>query len=120
MGGAEEAERVDDGVHDRGESPDIAGLAGAVDTQRVGLGRHRVLVHLERADFVGARRAVIHQRAGEGLARVPVIDEVLGEGLADAPAAASSACAAIFFAFAMILTAAMVAALPPSTAVREA
>jgi len=34
--------------------------------------------------------------------------------------AASSACAAIFLALAMTLSAAIVAALPPSTAVREA
>ena len=31
MGDAEGAERVDDGVHDRGERADIAGLAGALD-----------------------------------------------------------------------------------------
>jgi hypothetical protein len=40
MGDAERAERVDDGVHDRGEGADIAGLARALDTQRVGLGRN--------------------------------------------------------------------------------
>ena len=33
---------------------------------------------------VGARQAVIHQRAGDELARLRVMDEMLGEGLADA------------------------------------
>jgi hypothetical protein len=71
MGDTERAERVDDGVHDGGERPDIAGLPRTLDAQRVGLGRHRVFVHLERTDFVGARQAVVHQRAGDELARMP-------------------------------------------------
>ena len=66
------------------ERADIAGLPGALDTQRVGLGRHRVLLHLERANLVGARQAIIYERAGEELARSLVIDELFGEGLADA------------------------------------
>jgi len=65
---AERAKRVDDGVHDGGKRPDIASLARTLDPQRVGLGRHRVLVGLKGRDFVGARQAVIHQRAGEQLA----------------------------------------------------
>jgi len=48
--------------------PDIAGLASTLDAQRVGLGRHRVLVHLEGAHLVGTRQAVIHKGAGEELA----------------------------------------------------
>src|SRR5271169_4190409 len=84
MGDAEGCQRVDDGVHDGGECADIAGLARTLDTQWVGLGRHRVLVHLERAQLVGARKAIIDQRAGEQLTRALVIDEMLGEGLADA------------------------------------
>jgi hypothetical protein len=32
MGDAEGAERVDDGVHDGGDCPDIAGLAGTSST----------------------------------------------------------------------------------------
>ena len=83
MGNAERAERVDDGVHDRGEGANIAGLAGPLDTQRVGLGRHRVLVHLEGRDLVGTRQTVIHQGAREQLARAPVIHQMLSEGLAD-------------------------------------
>jgi len=60
-----------------------------LNTQRAGPGRHRILVHLKLADLDGARQAVIRQRAGNELARVRVMDEMLGEGLADALHAAA-------------------------------
>ena len=51
MRDAERRERIDHGVHDRGERADIAGLARAFDAERIGLGRHRVLLDLERRTY---------------------------------------------------------------------
>jgi hypothetical protein len=65
-------------------SKPIASLPGAVDAQRVDHRRHRVRVSLEGRGLVGARQAVIHERAGEQLSRLLVIDEMPGEGLAEA------------------------------------
>jgi hypothetical protein len=53
-------------------APTLPALAGTLDTQGVGLGRRRVLVHLEGRDFVSAPQAVIHQGARKELARAPV------------------------------------------------
>jgi len=53
-------------------APTLPALAGTLDTQGVGLGRSRVLVHLEGRDFVSAPQAVIHQGARKELARAPV------------------------------------------------
>jgi hypothetical protein len=57
--------------------------------ERVGLGRHRILLGLEVAHIGSARHAVIHERAGEALPRFRIVDEILGEALTDALADAA-------------------------------
>jgi hypothetical protein len=43
-----DSQRVDDGVGHRRHGADAAGLARALDAERIGLGRHRVGLDLER------------------------------------------------------------------------
>ena len=54
---------------DRRQRADGAGLAGALDAERIGLGRHLVGRRSRTRQIVGARHAVIHERAGQELAR---------------------------------------------------
>src|SRR6266576_715907 len=76
------ADRVGDGVDDRGGRGDGAGLAAAFDAERVRRAfRHRH-ADLERGHVVRARHAIIHERAGHELA-VLVIDRAFEQRLAD-------------------------------------
>ena len=65
---AEHRERVDQSVGDRGHRADGPGFAGTLHPERIGLGRHRVRLDMERDKVGGARHGVIHERAGEDLA----------------------------------------------------
>ena len=77
------ADRVGDGVDDRRRRRDRAGLAAALDAERIATGIGRGRVDLERRQVVGARHAVVHERAGHELA-VLVVDRALQQRLADA------------------------------------
>src|SRR5215470_14800244 len=80
---AERRERVDQGVGNGGEGADIAGLAGTLDPERVGLGRHGVAVAMDGRQIARPRHRVIHERPGEKLARSRVETDVFYEDLAD-------------------------------------
>src|SRR6266700_394141 len=53
-------ERIDDGVHDRGERACTSGLAAALDAKRIGGRRHFVIGGYEFRRVVRARHSVIH------------------------------------------------------------
>ena len=78
------AQRIDDRVHDRLRRGDAAGLARALDAERIGRRRQLDEGDVEGRQVVGARQRVIHQRAAQQLARVRVVDGVLEQRLADA------------------------------------
>ena len=75
------------GVHERvgdgRQGPDAAGLARPFDAKRVGLCRHRMTVHLHTRDVVSARHGIVHERAGQLLART-VEPNVFHQDLPDA------------------------------------
>ena len=77
------AERVDDGVGDRGRRCDRARLADALHPERVDRRRGDGLVELEVRQSRGLRQRVVHHRAGQQLA-VVAVDRALPERLADA------------------------------------
>ena len=74
-----------DGVDHRRRAADRAGLAAALDAQRiVGAGRALDGLHREVREVVGARHRVVHVAAGQQLAAVGVVDAVLAQRLAQA------------------------------------
>src|SRR5256885_173609 len=60
-----------------------AGLAAALHAQRIVRARRHRGVDVETGQVVGARHAVVHERAGHELAGI-VVDAVLEQRLADA------------------------------------
>ena len=60
---AELVQRVDDRVDDRGRRADRAGLSAALDAERVGGAGGLVGGEVDRRHVVGARHAVVHERA---------------------------------------------------------
>src|SRR5262249_26824902 len=80
---AERAQRVDDGIHDRGRGGDGSGLTRALDSERIhGRRRHRTL-RLVHREHVGLGQRVFHHRARHQLAAAVVVDGALPERLAD-------------------------------------
>ena len=79
---AEGRERVHDGVDDGGRRADGAGLADALDAQRVHVRRRLGAVKLEPREHAGARHGVVHERPRYELALL-VVDDLLVERLAD-------------------------------------
>src|SRR3981189_2920173 len=75
-GGQSDGRRADcrecvvDRVHDRRDRANPAGLAHPLAPRRVLVGRARILLQLERAEIIGARHAVILERAGHELPRL--------------------------------------------------
>src|SRR5712691_10175702 len=61
-------ERVDDGVDDGGAGADGAGLARALEAERIGLARHVAAFERVGRRVIGARDGVIHEARGEQLA----------------------------------------------------
>ena len=82
MADAERGECVDERVGNRRQRADIAGFAGTLDPERVGLGRHRVAFAVDRREGVGARHRVIHERAGQELPRGRIKADVFQQHLA--------------------------------------
>ena len=80
---AERRKRIDQRVADRREHADIAGFAGTLDPERVGLGRHWIALAIDCREAVGAPHCVIHERAGQELPRIGVEADVLHQHLAD-------------------------------------
>src|SRR3984893_8106320 len=78
----ERRKRTDDGVDDRRQRADCAGLTRALGAQWIALGRHRVRGDLHVRHRVGARHAVIHEAAGQVLPRFAVVDDLLHQSLA--------------------------------------
>ncbi len=76
-------QRVHHRVHHRGQRAGAAGLAAALDAERIGLGRHRMCADRERRHVGGARQRIVHVGAGEELA-FGIVDRHLHQGLADA------------------------------------
>ena len=77
------ADRVGDGVDHGGGRADRAGLAAALDAERIARAQRRGVVQLERRQVVGARHGVVHERRGHELA-VAVVDRAFEQRLADA------------------------------------
>ena len=73
-------QRVVDGVHDRGHGAGGAGLAHALDAERVARGRDLVGGEREIAEIVGPRHRVVHEGAAQQLA-VRVVVDVLHQDL---------------------------------------
>jgi hypothetical protein len=87
---AERGEGIDEGVGDGREGTDIAGFAGALDAERVGLGRHRIAGAMDRREVARPRHRIIHKEAGQELAgggvEPNVLHQHLTHGLRDAAA----------------------------------
>src|SRR6185295_18870873 len=81
---SERAQRVDHRVGHRRQRAGGAGLARALHAERIGRRRHRMVVQLDARQDLGARHGVVHERAGEELAVLRVVLDVLGERLAEA------------------------------------
>src|SRR5215207_6610452 len=64
----ERRERVADRVHEAGRRPDRAGLAAALDAQRVHGGRGDRVVELEVRHLAGPGHGVVHHGPGDELA----------------------------------------------------
>ena len=77
------ADRVRDGVDHGGRCADRAGLAAALDAERIARTQRRGVVQLERRQIVGARHGVVHERGGHELA-AGVVDRAFEQRLADA------------------------------------
>src|SRR5713226_2620454 len=77
------ADRVGDGVDDRGGRGDGAGFAAAFDAERVRRAFRQRHIDPERRHVVGARHAIVHERAGHELA-VLVVDRAFEQRLAHA------------------------------------
>jgi hypothetical protein len=60
------------------------GFAGALDAERVGLARDVVEAAFEARHVLGARHGVVDEGAGEKLARIRIVFDVLDQGLAEA------------------------------------
>src|SRR4051794_35300963 len=80
---AERAQRVADRVHDRWQRTDGPSLTGTLDAERIALRRYFVALDLEERELVGARHAVIHERAAQALSAIGIVDHVLEQRLAD-------------------------------------
>src|SRR5215470_4776740 len=80
---AEVGERVNQRIGDRGHGADAARFPRALDPKRIGPGRHRIALDIDRADVGRARHGIVHERAGQVLA-VAVELDVLHQDLADA------------------------------------
>src|SRR6185503_549693 len=78
-------ERIEHRVHHRRHRADGAELAAALHAEQVGLAGHAfVETRAQRRQLVGARRAVVHQRAGHELAAALFIAHLFPERLAGA------------------------------------
>ena len=65
-------------------APGGAALAAGLDTERIGGREHFGDLGAERRQRVGARHAVVHERAGERLPGIRLDIELLPQGLTDA------------------------------------
>ncbi len=74
---------VGDGVHQRGYRGGGAAFACALDSERIGRGRHVVQRVLERRYVVGARHRIVHERAGHELPARGVEHRILHHCLAE-------------------------------------
>ena len=66
------AERIDNRVDQGGRSADRARFAGAFDAERVSAARHDIVREFDPREVVGARQAVIGQRACQKLSGLGV------------------------------------------------
>ena len=81
---AQGAERVNDGVDHRGWRGRRSRLPDALDPKRIGRGRHLMQPELVGRDRIRARHGVVHERAGDHLAGIPLPDRMLHQRLTDA------------------------------------
>src|SRR2546429_1712795 len=77
------ADRIGDRVDHRSRCADRAGLAAALDAERIARTQRRSVTQLERRQVVGPRHGVVHERRRDGLAAA-VIDSAFKQRLADA------------------------------------
>ena len=78
------SQRVDDRVHERRHGPGNARLAHALRSERIQLGRHRVVDKLDALHEAGARHRVVHEAARK---KLPALAVVNGELMQDLPGA---------------------------------
>src|SRR5688572_26355913 len=78
-----DADRIGDGVHQRGGRADCAGFAASLHAEWVVRTGRLAGVDLERRQVVGAGNAIVHERAREELS-ARVVLAALGKGLANA------------------------------------
>ena len=76
-------DRVDDGIDQRRRRADRAGLAGALDAERVGAARHDIVRELDPRQRIGARHGIIGQVAGQQLPALRVVDRAFEHRLPD-------------------------------------
>ena len=88
-------DRVDDGIDHRRRRTDGTGLARALHAQRIGRARAVVQVEVHVRHDVGTRQRIVLEAAAQELARVLVIDRLLGQRLAHALADAAM-CTAVY------------------------
>src|SRR5262249_55068430 len=80
----ERGERIDDRVHHRRRGGHGSAFANALDADRVRFARNRTEIHGHARQRVGARNGIIHQTAGQELASIRVVNDVLEQRLAGA------------------------------------
>src|SRR3954463_16465295 len=81
----EHPERIEHGVHHRRRRADGAELAAPFDAEKVGLARHALVEAGAHRRQVGrARHGVVHERAGEELAALRIVDRPLAQRLSGA------------------------------------
>src|SRR4029077_14956046 len=96
VGDADRGEGVEDRVHYRRCAGDRAAFADTFGAERVRGAGDGAEIDIDRRHHVGAQDAVIHQCAGQELAVVAVVEDILDQRLADAlrDAVSLSICAA--------------------------
>ena len=78
------AQRVDNGGDEDGRRGDGAGIGGALESERIVLGRNIVLRRGEVGKIAGAWQRIVHERAGQELAVAGIVHDPLEQRLAGA------------------------------------
>src|SRR5439155_9364926 len=81
---ADGREGIDDRVHDDGQGPDRAGLARALGAHRIERRRYRIALDVHVGKRIPAWHRIVHERRGQELTGLAVVDDLLHERLTHA------------------------------------
>ncbi len=77
-------QRIDNGLGYRGRRRYRAGLAHALDAERIGGAGHFHIAHVEGGHVIGARHGVIRKAPGKQLPAIALVNDLSHEPLANA------------------------------------